>query len=180
MLPGYKNHAGTERKIESITVERKCRLQNLTISVFSSKHFFLSFHAAFPTLCRPSNQQHVKRYIKELAYVPYNQARLTVCFSRICQHKLKRNLDHFSHLPLFKSNTTQASAAVFIWMTLITCFSAHPIRVEMKMKTMRGLSFSIPLHTLSKLVDFSSAKRKRIMYRTSEATQQKAMNGRYP
>jgi TPP-dependent 2-oxoacid decarboxylase len=63
---------------------------------------------------------------------------------------------------------------------LITCFNAQPTRVEIKTKKVRGLPFRKHLHTLSKLVDFSSAKRKRIMYRTSEATQQNPMNGRCP
>jgi len=59
----------------------------------------------------------------------------------------------------FRSYTTHASAAVFIWMTLVTCFTAQPTNVEINTKIMMGLWFRRPLHALSKLVDFSSGEK---------------------
>ena len=85
-------------------VEKTYTIQSLSIPVFLLKKQFSLFfpHAAFPPECRPSDRRHVKRYIKELPYVPYNQARLTVCFSWICPRKWKLKHGPFCSLASFR------------------------------------------------------------------------------
>uniref|UniRef100_A0A0A9FTR4 Phosphatidylinositol synthase 2 n=1 Tax=Arundo donax TaxID=35708 RepID=A0A0A9FTR4_ARUDO len=95
-------------------------------------------------------------------YEPCVQASRSVSLNT----KLNETGAFLLHLLRLRSNTTHASAAVFIWIILVTCFTAQPTRVEINTKTVRGFCFRTPLHTLSKLVDFSSAKRKRRIYRT--------------